>query len=179
MAEAATTLPVNAERTPVADKPVPGAWAPVDRLFHEVERLFERFGASGIYRPFARSSLFTAAWPRDLDWGLNPAFDVTERDKSYRITAELPGIDPSNVEIKIVDGVLTVKGEKKDESEHRDAEHHVSERHYGQFMRSFRLPTGIATDNVEAHFENGILTVKLPKSPETQRSERKIVIKGE
>lgn len=178
MAEAATKLRVRTQRTTAPDKPSMSAWAPVERLVYEVERLFERLGAGGPDRPFARTSLFPAAWPRDLGWGLNPALDVTERDKNYKITAELPGIDPDKIDVKISDGMLTIKGEKKDETDHRGVEHHVSERHYGAFMRSFQLPQGIDADKVEAQFENGVLTIKLPKNADMQRNERKIAIRS-
>ncbi|POR47144.1 Hsp20/alpha crystallin family protein [Bosea psychrotolerans] len=178
MAEAATKLPVRSEQHPAAETSSTGAWAPVDRLLHEVERLFERFGAGAVQLPFSRTSLFHGAWPRDVSWGLNPAIDVTERDKNYKVTAELPGIDPSDIEVKLSNGVLTIKGEKKDENERREADYHLSERHYGAFLRSFQLPDGVDADKVEALFEKGVLTIKLPKTADSQKSNRKIAIKA-
>ncbi len=80
--------------------------------------------------------------------------------------------------MKLSNGVLTIKGEKKDENERREADYHLSERHYGAFLRSFQLPDGVDADKVEALFEKGVLTIKLPKTADSQKSNRKIAIKA-
>ena len=100
--------------------------------------------------------------------------DVAEHEKAYEITAELPGMDESNIDVKFSDGTLTIKGEKKDEREERQKDYHLSERRYGSFQRSFSVPDGVDADKIEAHFKNGVLTVTLPKKPEAQKSEKKI-----
>src|SRR5690606_41318480 len=101
-----------------------------------------------------------------------------EKEKEYEITAELPGIDEKNVEIKLANGTLTIKGEKKEEKEEKQKDYHLSERRYGSFQRSFPLPEGIDTDKVEATFAKGVLTVKLPKTVEAQKAEKKITVKA-
>ena len=107
-----------------------------------------------------------------------PAVDVAETDKAYEITAELPGMDEKNIEVKFADGVLTIKGEKKDEKEEKKKDYYLSERSYGSFQRSFQVPDGVDTDKIEATFKNGILTVVLPKSTEAQKATKKIDVKA-
>ena len=91
--------------------------------------------------------------------------DIAEHETAYEITAELPGMDESNIDVKFSDGTLTIKGEKKDEREEKQKDYHLSERRYGSFQRSFGVPDGVDADNIEAHFKNGVLTVTLPKRP--------------
>jgi len=108
------------------------------------------------------------------DWG--PAVELTEENGSYRLTAELPGIRPEDIEITIEDNVLTLKGKKEEETEEKDRHYHISERRYGEFQRSFLLPRSIATDEVRAEMKDGVLTVTLPKSQEAMG--RRIEIKA-
>ena len=79
--------------------------------------------------------------------------------------------------MKFADGILTIKGEKREEKEERKKDYYLSERRFGSFQRSFQLPDGVDADKIEARFKNGVLTVTLPKSPEAQRKEKKIAIK--
>jgi HSP20 family protein len=106
-----------------------------------------------------------------------PAIDVTESDKSYEITAELPGMDEKNIEVNVISGGLTIKGEKKDEYEQKAKDCYVSERRYGSFERYLRLPDGVDAGKIEASFKNGILTVALPKTSEAQQP-KKIEVKA-
>jgi HSP20 family protein len=80
--------------------------------------------------------------------------------------------------VKFADGVLTIKGEKQEEKEDKSDEYYVSERRYGSFRRSFRVPDGVAADKIEASFKNGVLTVLLPKAAEARKNEKKIEIKA-
>jgi HSP20 family protein len=116
-------------------------------------------------------------WRGEVTWGKAPAVDIAEHETAYEITAELPGMDESNIDVKFSDGTLTIKGEKKDEREEKQKDYHLSERRYGSFQRSFGVPDGVDADKIEAHFKNGVLTVTLPKRPEAQKSEKKIAIK--
>jgi HSP20 family protein len=109
--------------------------------------------------------------------GRAPAVDIAETDKGYEITAELPGMDESNIGVKFADGTLTIKGEKRGEKEEKNKDWYLSERRYGSFQRSFGVPDGVDTDKIEANFKNGVLTVTLPKTPQAQRSEKKIAIR--
>jgi HSP20 family protein len=155
---------------------VPEIWRPFDSLRREVDRLIEDFG-NGFWRSPFRG--LDVAPSRNIEASLSaaPAVDVSETDKAYEITAELPGMDEKNVEVKLANGVLTIKGEKRDEKEEKRKDYYMRERSFGSFQRSFQVPDGVDADKIEANFKNGILTVTLPKSPEAQKAEKKIAVK--
>jgi HSP20 family protein len=180
MAEAAAKLAVKNEGyTPETARPVARreSW-PFARLQGEIDRLFEDFGATTWRSPFRRSVFdIEPFWRGDISWSKVPAVDVAETANGYEITAELPGIEEKNVEVKYADGTLTIKGEKKDEKEEKKENYYLSERNYGAFQRSFRVPDGVDVDKIEASFKNGVLTLTLPKTPEAQKEEKRIQIK--
>jgi HSP20 family protein len=91
-----------------------------------------------------------------------------------KITAELPGMEEKDIEVNVSDDVLTIKGEKK---EGKKKDHYVSERHYGSFQRSFHIPDGVDANKIEASFQNGLLTVTLPKTAEPPKQAKKIEVK--
>jgi HSP20 family protein len=133
--------------------------APVFGLRREIDRLFED--------TFGRDN--ASSW--------TPAVDVRENQNELRLDLELPGINADEVEITTDNGVLTVRGEKHSErKEEDDARYHVVERSYGSFMRSFQLPQGLDDSRIEATFDNGILSIHIPKSALPQP--KKIQIKG-
>ena len=103
-------------------------------------------------------------------------FDVSESDEGYEVTAELPGLDEKDVEVSISEGLVTIKGEKKAETEEKKKDTYISERSYGAFRRSFRLPQPISENKVEARFDKGVLRVTLPKAPEAKKKAKKIAI---
>jgi len=90
----------------------------------------------------------------------------------------LPGIDEKDVEVKLSNGTLTIRGEKKEDREERERDYYLSERRYGSFTRSFHVPEGGDTTRIEAAFAKGVLTVTLPKTSEAQNSEKKIAVKA-
>jgi HSP20 family protein len=90
--------------------------------------------------------------------------DVIEEDGQFVVKASMPGVSPDEVEITLTDNVLTIKGETKRESESNESNYHVRERQYGSFLRHLTLPMPVNSDEVEATFENGILTLRLPKT---------------
>src|SRR6516165_8299203 len=165
MAETATKLPVGKEERGT-DRPA--EWRPFESLRREVDRLFEDFQLGSWRSPFGRS---------EFDWGKAPAVDIVEKENAYEITAELPGMDESNIDVKFSDGTLTIKGEKRDEKEVKKKDYYLSERRYGSFQRSFGVPDGVDADKIEANFKNGVLTVTLPKTEQAQKSEKKNAIK--
>jgi len=95
---------------------------------------------------------------------LVPAFDISETEKEYVISGEIPGMDAKDIDITLLDGCLTVKGEKKQEKEEKDEDYHRVERHYGSFQRSFRIPDKVKTDELDATYKDGILKLTLPKA---------------
>jgi HSP20 family protein len=134
--------------------------APVFGLRREIDRLFED--------TFGRGDGGTA-------W--TPAVDIQENQNELRLDVELPGLDPDEVEITAENGVLTIKGEKQlERKEGDDSRYHVVERAYGNFIRSFQLPQGLDEGRIEATFNNGILSVHIPKSAIPQP--KKIQIKS-
>jgi HSP20 family protein len=179
MAEAATKLPVKTEEKP-ADRPAAhDIWRPFEGLRHEIDRVFDEFGR-GVWRSPFRRSLFDVEpfWRREMSWASVPAVDIIQKDNEYEITAELPGMDESNIELKVSSGMLTIKGEKKDEKEEKKKDYYLSERRYGSFERSFRVPEGVDEDKIDARFKKGVLTVTLPKTPAAQKQEKKIPVKA-
>lgn len=174
-----TRLPVKTEKPGQAVSKATGSWAPFDALRNEVDRIFENFGLGSWNLPSRRAGAdIDRYWPREMGWSIAPAVDVAEKEKAYEITAELPGLDEKNIEVKVANGMLTIKGEKKDESEEREKDYYLSERRYGSFTRSFGLPDGVDPDKIEASFAKGVLTVTLPKTAEAQKSEKKITVKA-
>ena len=87
-------------------------------------------------------------------------------------------MDEKNVEVKLINGVLTIKGEKQDDKEEKKKDYYMRERSFGSFQRSFQVPEGVDTDKIEANFKKGVLTVTLPKSAEAQKAEKKIAVKS-
>ena len=149
-------------------------WPPLMSLRSEIDRLFDDFGTGFWDRPMARR--FQDLLPAG-EWTVSPATELVECDGEYRITSELPGMTADDVEIKLTDGMITIRGEKTEEKKEEKEDYLVSERRYGQFQRSLPLPAGIDGDKVSARFANGILTVTLPKSAEAKQKERKIDVK--
>jgi len=174
MAEAATKLPVKNEKS----SSVPSEFRPFDTLRRQVDQLFRDFDRGwDVWQPFSRSMFDLApAWPTEMTWGTVPAVDVAEHEKAFEITAELPGLDEKNIDIRVANGVLTIKGEKSEEKEEKRKDYHLSERRYGSFRRSFSLPPGVEADKIDAKFQKGVLTVTLPKSTEAQKQEKKISV---
>jgi HSP20 family protein len=121
---------------------------PVFGLRREIDRLFDDMYGSVAGR---------AGWI--------PAVDVREDDKEVTILAELPGLKQDDVEVTCDNGVLTIRGEKSEErKEGDDRRYHLVERTYGSFTRSFQLPQGVDETKIDGSFENGVLTVHIPKT---------------
>jgi len=176
MAETITKLPVKTEEKGTASALRP--WRPFDSLRREIDQLFDEFDG-GVWRPFRRSLFDSEPFRRsEAVFGAIPAVDVAETDKAYEITAELPGMSDKNVEVKLTGGVLTIKGEKQEEKEEKKKDYYLHERNFGAFQRAFQVPDGVDADKIEASFKNGVLTVTLPKSAETQKSAKKIDVKA-
>ena len=126
------------------------------------DRLFEGFD-----RPFNGGSLRAPS--------LFPALNVWEDGDCLYAEAEIPGVDPKEIEIEVVDNVLTLRGEKKQEREEEGKGFHYVERGYGGFNRSIELPTSVDSEKVSAEYKNGVLTVHLPKVEAAKP--RKIAVK--
>lgn len=106
-----------------------------------------------------------------------PAMDVSETEDSILVKAELPGLEVKDIEVSLLGDRLIIKGEKKREEEKKGEHFHSTERYYGTFQRSFRLPATVNTEKIEAKFDKGVLTVTLPKTEEAKTKEIKIKVK--
>lgn len=126
-------------------------------------------------------------WPRlpmavpapVLELIVTPQIEVSETEKEIQVTAELPGIDPSEVEVSLVDDVLTIRGEKQQQqkSDHEQGrDYHLTERSYGTFARYLRLPFHADPDKIQASFKDGVLTVVIPKPEEMQQKVHRIAV---
>nr|WP_316852317.1 Hsp20/alpha crystallin family protein [Ralstonia sp. LMG 32967] len=154
-------------------------WRAFDNLRHEVARVFDDFDRGFHLFPFHRAALDIAPfWRRE--WALTsaPAVDVVETDTAYEIKADLPGMEEKDVEVKLANGGLTIKGEKQEEKEEKQKDYYLHERHFGAFERSFRMPDGVDADKIQASFKNGVLTVTLPKTDAAQAASKTIPVNG-
>jgi HSP20 family protein len=107
------------------------------------------------------------SWPLEETGGTSswlPACDVFEGKHAVRLVAELPGVRPEDVKLSVENNLLTIRGEKQQQSGDRRRRVHSLERNYGRFERSFALPSTIDPDRISASFENGVLTVTIPKA---------------
>ncbi|MCC6796291.1 MAG: Hsp20/alpha crystallin family protein [Candidatus Hydrogenedentes bacterium] len=102
------------------------------------------------------------------DRGWAPAVDLKEDEQEYTLEADLPGMKKEEIDITVVDNVVMLKGERKHETETKEKGYHRVERRYGSFERSFELPGGFDANKINAHFDNGVLKVTLPKREEAK-----------
>ena len=138
-------------------------WAPFygfDRFFDDVNHVAGR------------------SWPAQArkaqNCGCNIAVDIREDAKELRLTAELPGIKADDLDIRVEDNVLHINGERRFEDEENRENYHRLERYYGKFERSFSLPTYVNSGKIGAEYKDGILTLRIPKKPETQPRQIKV-----
>ena len=123
----------------------------------EMNRLVNEFFRGGIR---GRGGRWAGSWM--------PAVDVYENDQTFTLKAELPGFSKEDVRVEIKDNVLTLKGERKRETEVKEEQYHRVERAYGTFQRSFMLPVSVDTEKADATFKDGVLELKLPKAEEAK-----------
>jgi HSP20 family protein len=177
MAEAATNLPIKTEATQGTLPTKAADWQPFDILRNQVDRLFHDFQTGFLQAPFLRPFPdIESFWRRELGFNVSPAMDIIEKEGSFEVTAELPGLDVKEIEVQLANGMLTIKGEKQEEKEEKTKGRYVSERRYGSFRRTLQVPAGVDSEKIEASYKSGVLTVKLPKSPEAQKKEKTIPV---
>lgn len=135
----------------------------VDRMFDD---FFNGFGMRPL-RPWA------GTWQ-----SVTPIIDVSDTDKELVVTAELPGLDEKDFDVTLAGDVLTIKGEKKAEREDKNGDTYYMERRFGSFSRSVRLPFEVKDEKVEAKYDKGVLTIRVPKPAGAQRAIRHIEVKA-
>jgi HSP20 family protein len=152
---------------PVRDE---SRWSPVTDLAsefltmqREVDRMFDRY--NGTVTDESRAS------------DLSPHVDVSEEENNYLLNVELPGVEKKDVKITVSDGVLRIKGDKKQTLEQKEDKFQRIERCFGSFERSFTLPAAVRSDKIEADFKNGVLTISIPKEEEAKPKEIEVRMK--
>jgi HSP20 family protein len=170
------TAPAEVKKAPPAPPRAPDSWR---SLRTEIDRLFDRFSSDLLWPAFPR--LFDDRSPFGFRPSFSvrtPAMDVSEDADAYKLSAELPGMNEKEIDVAVTDGMLTLTGEKKQETEQKDKNYYVSEREYGSFTRSFTLPDGIDVDKISADFAKGVLTITLPKKQEAKAAPKKVEVKA-
>jgi HSP20 family protein len=136
--------------------------------FRELEDMSSRLN-----RVFARSAISDEAL-KGVDF--TPSINVSETPQAYLIKAELPGVKKEDVNLTVENGLLTLRGERKYESEHKDEKVHRVESSYGSFMRQFRVPEDASAEGIEASYKDGVLNVRLPKVPPKVNEAKRIPV---
>ena len=167
-------VPVEVKKTAPAQMNVPDVW---HSFRSEMDRLFDRFGSGFGFPSLRRMFDIEPGWRSSFNFSM-PAIDMSEDEKAYKISAELPGIDAKDIDVSVSGDMLVLKGEKRQEKEEKDKNYHFSERAYGSFQRAFDLPASVDRDKIAADFSKGVLTVTLPKKAEAQKPQRKIDVKS-
>ena len=127
-------------------------WTGMTSLKSEMDRVLDRF-----FEPKWEEYAALGEWA--------PSLDLSESKEAFVVKAEVPGMEPRDIQVSLQENLLTIKGEKKQEKEEKDERYHRVERNYGAFARSVRLPVAVDGSKVDARFKNGLLTVTLPKMP--------------
>jgi len=129
-------------------------WREIDDLFHRYTR------AVGSPRPAGEASTAPGDW--------SPQVDIAETDKEFVIKAEIPEVKKEDVKVTVENGVLTIRGERKQETEEKGKKFHRVERHYGSFTRSFTLPDNVDAAHIKASFKDGMLGLQIQKTAEAK-----------
>ncbi len=142
------------------------AFRGLESLRQDMNRMFDQFFRGDV---LADESFFGRDW--------TPAVDVVENNDTYIIKAEIPGMNKDDVKITLENNVLTIRGEKKNESEKKENNYHRVERSYGMFERSFTVPGSIKTNDIDAQYKDGVLTLTLPKAEEAKPKQIDVKVK--
>ena len=143
-----------------------GVWEPFSRLRSEFDRMFDDIPGNALGSRLMQQIQPTA----------DPMVELRDKKDEYELVAEVPGMKSDDIEIKLSDGMLRLSGEKSESHEEEGDSFMFSERHYGSFERTIKLPTGIDHNKISADTKDGLLTVHIPKSAEARQKERKIPI---
>lgn len=157
-------------------------WGPLWNIRDEIDDLLEDLSSGSFFAPLRHRGRglgrpFRSALP-EFSWKM-PVLDAVDKEDELKLCAELPGLSEDEIDLRVSDGTLTLRGEKKEDHEEGDKEgnYYLSERRFGSFERTIRIPEGIDRDKIDATFKNGVLTVHLPKKPEARTPSKKIDVK--
>ncbi|MFN3550441.1 MAG: Hsp20/alpha crystallin family protein [Endomicrobiia bacterium] len=142
---------------------------PIDEFEKTIEQTF---------KPLQRLKKFFEDWDLDIPTeSVNlPKIDVWEDNDKYVVEAELPGFDKKDIDLNITNDILTIKATRKQQQEKKDKNYYYAERSYGEFVRSFRLPTEVDKKSIKAKYTNGVLELTLPKTKEAKEKSTKVEI---
>jgi HSP20 family protein len=174
METAMAEVPVEIKKAPPAQTTIPDVW---QSFRSEMDRLFDRFGGGFGFPSLRRMFDIEPAWRSSFSFSV-PAIDMSEDEKTYKISAELPGLDPKDIDVSVTGDMLVLRGEKRQEKEEKDKNYHFSERAYGSFQRAFELPASVDRGKIGADFSKGVLTLTLPKTAAAQQPTKKIAVKA-
>ena len=146
--------------------PIPFFCKPLTSFDTEINTIFDKFMRGGTADD---GSFDVSHWM--------PAVDVAEYENEYQVKVEIPGVNKDDVKITMQENILTIHGEKKQEKESKDFNYHRVERSHGSFRRSFTLPTSVKHDKIEASYNDGILTIALPKAEEAKPKQMEVKVK--
>ena len=138
----------------------------VINMQREMNKMFDSFFRGGTLDD---GSFGASVW--------TPAVDVAEHEDQFQVKVELPGVSKEDVKITMQENILTIRGEKKQEKESKGSNYHRVERSYGSFQRSFTLPTSVKHDKIEAAYNDGILSITLPKAEEAKPKQIDVQVK--
>jgi HSP20 family protein len=132
--------------------------------------------------------LFRDLWDEFMDWtgrspdragrSIAPAIDVRAQDDRYLVEADLPGLDRKDIDFRVDEDTLTISSDKEEKTEEKDEGYIRRERYSRSFRRSFRLPDDVDREKIDAEFQNGVVTVTLPRTGEKKSVGRQIEVKG-
>lgn len=168
------------EKHPIQKHPGGGtastALTPADTM----HQMMQQFFRDPLWMPSLSGSLFPEnRWFGDFSpSAFQPSVDVVDEGKSLRITAELPGMSDKDIELSVDSGALTIKGEKRTDASTEENGCYRTERAYGYFQRIVPLPANVSTEGIEAGFDKGVLTVRVPKAKEASETGKRIAIKN-
>jgi HSP20 family protein len=149
--------------------PTEHGWEPFLSLRREIDRLFEdmpwRSGPLSHMRPWTRVPAL-------------PAADIVEKDGDFVMTLDVPGMDEKDIEVKLSDNAVTIRGEKTEEKQEEKEDYRLSERRHGSFVRTFSLPDSVDADKLSATYDKGVLKLVMPKTDSAKKKQRTIEVKA-
>lgn len=137
--------------------------------FDDFDRIFDNF---------FRNAMTNMAAPASGAGDMAVRLDISETDKAYIVSADLPGLEEEHIDVSVEDGLLTISGEKQQENEEEGKTFHRIERSYGSFKRTLQLPSDANEDKIKAHMKKGVLELEIPKTKEAQKQAKRIAIKS-
>ncbi len=142
---------------------------PLSKLRNDLDRIFDDFSSG--FR-------FPAVFYGNENGEVLPSIEVKEDGKEVTLSAELPGISRDDIDVSVDKQMITISGEKKHSAETKEDDYFMSERAYGKFSRSLTLPFAVDGDKIDAKYDNGVLTLKIPKPPEPEKQVKRVEIKA-